>query len=124
MKAIRQPIALLLLLAMFVACGASQREKTIRATLVTVNAAGDGLVKLDAQLQADIVARATSFDAGKAALAEHRDRREVVLKAFIVAYHAIAAAILLNNDDKSLSDVLQAAKLLKEAIDEFANPSK
>lgn len=124
MRALHTPVVLLLLLAMFVACGASRREKTIRATLVTVNASRDGLLKLDENLQATIVHDAASLEAGKTALAKHREQREVVLKAFVAAYHAIAAAILLNDDDKSLSDVLRAAKLLKDAIDEFTNPSK
>jgi hypothetical protein len=112
----------LLICLILSACVSSQREKTIKTTLISVNALRDGFIKYDGEHQAEIVEKATSLEAGTAALATYRAQREDVLKAFVLVYHAISAAVVLNDDDKSLAEVLDKAKLLKQVIDAITKP--
>lgn len=85
-------------------CGASQRETTIRAALITADVARDGFVSYDAAKQSAIVNAATSLDDGRAKLAAYRDARAKVADAFTTAYRAIAAAAAVN-DAISLSGI-------------------
>lgn len=88
-------------------CAASTRESTIRAALVTVDASKEAYATYDAHAQDEIVAKATSLDDGKAKLTEYRTKRGKAIKAFVVAYQAIATAAQLN-DDHSLASVAAA----------------
>lgn len=93
-------------------CAASQRESTIKAAMITVDASKEAYVVYDAHAQTEIVAKATSLDDGKAKLAEYRARREKLVKALTVAYQAIATAAQLNDEpslagmQKAIGDVL------------------
>ena len=97
------------------ACGASQRETTIKTALVTVDTARDSFVAFDASEQSMIVNKATSLDDGKAQLATYRDRRVKIVEAFTVAYRAIAAAATIN-DDPSIAGLSAALAQLLAAV--------
>jgi hypothetical protein len=99
----------------FTGCGASQREKTLRATLIATNAARAGFTKFDADHQQQIVKDATSLEDGKAKLAAYREDRDKVRLLFEAVYEGIAAAMLL--DDKApLTELLKAAENLEAAL--------
>lgn len=112
MPRLRVPV-LLLCLAL-VACGASQRERTIKGALVAVNAARDGFLAFDAEKQAAIVASAPSLEAGHQALADYRTARAKVETAFVAAYRAISLAATLK--DEPLAHLSSAAEQLRTAL--------
>jgi len=111
----------LVALACLSGCGASQRDRTIHATYTAVSAARDGFVAYDRIEQASIVTKATSEESGKAQLAAYRASRAKVVEAFEGAFHALAAAALLN-DDQSVSAMLLAAAQLAEIVKPFLEP--
>jgi hypothetical protein len=101
------------------ACGASAREKTLRASFVAVNAARDGFFAYDEQHQRTLLEAATDAPSWKATIADYRSRREKVVELFAGAYSTIAAATLLDKDAKSLDAVGEAMKLLFAAVKDF-----
>ena len=115
MKAPR-PVALLLLVVMLAACGATAREKAISATYVGINSARDGFIAYNARHENDLVQGSQSREEAIQKLVSYRMKREHVTEAFIAAYHALSAAVLVENDPKSLPNLLQAAADLKAAI--------
>ena len=115
MRTLRSPVVFFFLALALIACGTSQREKTLRASFVTVNAARDGFVKWEAQAQARIASEATTFDAGRVALEKYRADRTKVLEGFELAYRAISAALLLE-DDRSLQSAIAAGRVVVEVV--------
>lgn len=105
-----------LLLVVLVACGASQRTKALRATLQATQATQAGFVSWDREHQHGIVVAATSEADGAAHLEAYREARAHVLDAFGSVYRAIAAAALLEKDDRSLTDTLAAAAQLRRVL--------
>lgn len=106
---------LVILLVLLAACGATQRERTIKATLVAVNQARDVFFTFDRVTQSAIVAAAPTYDRGAAALASYRKVREPVVESFAVAYRAIATAATVK-DDLSLAGMLIAARQIADAV--------
>lgn len=90
---------------------ATGREKAIRTTLITTDAAKAAFVAFDRQHQLDLVAQAPDRAAGEAALVAWRAKQAEAEKAFEVTYRGIAAAATLN-DDPSFNGMVQAAALL------------
>jgi len=97
--------------ALLVACGPGARDKALRGTLAGVTAARAAMVVWDAQVQDQIVADSTSLEQGKAALAEHRDDRAVLVAAFEAAYFTLAIAATDLNDQTLAQAVVAATKL-------------
>lgn len=116
MRAAPRSVLLVLLLGWLVACGASQRESTIKAALVTVDAAREAWLAYDHHAQMEIVARATSLEDGRAKLAAYRANQGKIETAFEVAYRAVAAAATLN-DDASLAGMVAAVAAATKAVD-------
>lgn len=100
---------------MAVSGGCSGRQKTLRASLVAVDAARDGFVEWDKQHQLQIVEKATSKEEGRAKLDEYRTNREPIITGFEVVYRAIALAAT-REDDASLRDALDRAEKLFQAV--------
>lgn len=97
------------------ACGASARERTIATALATTNVAAATFEKFDGIHQGAIVAKATSLEEGKAALADYR-KDQVKVEALLAGlYRAIATAATLE-DDHSLVGIVSAAKLLQDEL--------
>ncbi len=112
---IRRP-ALLLIIIVLAACGASARERTLKSTYVTLAAAQAGFETYDREHQETIAKTATSEAAGLAQLAEYHARRAPVLDAFEIAYRTLAAAAIVSDDPKSTDAAVKAAKQLEGAI--------
>lgn len=77
------------------ACGGSftdKAQKTLATSLEATNAARDSFLAWDKDHQQAIVEKASTREAGEAQLAAYRQTRRAVVKAFTVAYTAIAAA--------------------------------
>jgi hypothetical protein len=91
--------------------GPDAKQKALQTSLTALNAARDGFLAWDKNHQQKIVDEATSLEAGKAALAAYRAKREPVTQAFVVAYSALAVAAL----EKSAAMILEAALAAKEA---------
>ncbi|MGH7179222.1 MAG: hypothetical protein ACREJC_17730 [Tepidisphaeraceae bacterium] len=119
----RTTAVVVMMLAVFAACGPSARERAIRATFITTNAARDGFNEYGKQRQDQIIEQATSLEDGKARLAAFRDRREKINKVFEDVYRAIVAATLAN-DTGSLDAALKATERLKDAIDDLKKLEK
>lgn len=111
---VARPI-LLLIVALAVSCGPSAREKTLRASLITVNAAKDGFVTWDQERKNAIVAEATSYEVGESTLTAYIEEREKVLLSFELAYKAIATAAVAGNDD--LTQMLSNLQALWQALE-------
>lgn len=102
-------------LAALPACTGSQRSKTLRASVLAVNAARDGMLVYDATHQKAIVDKATSREEGERELAAYYTKRTPVVAAFEVAYRALAVAATAN-DDPSYRAALAAAKSALDAL--------
>lgn len=113
----------LLVLVFLTGCGAHQRESTIKAALVTVDASRETFLAYDATEQADIVAHATSPEAGRAELTKYRDKRGTVEKTLEGAYRAIALAATLN-DDHSMNGLTAAVLQVVEAVGSLTGGKK
>lgn len=109
-------VAWALILITAIGCGASVRDKAIRATFITVNTVRDGFAAFDKDHQAKIVAAATSAEQGAAALAAYRVERDQVLVIFDDVYHALTLAVI-GSDAGSLTSAQQLAAKLKQAYD-------
>jgi len=114
-------VTVLALLALLhtAACGASQRQKTLRATFATVNAACDGLEAWDRTRQEQIVAAADPTKVTKefvrAQLDAHRAEMDKVYGACTVAYRLIAAASM-SDDGRSLQTATEEAHKVIDAV--------
>lgn len=98
--------------------------KTLRASLVTLNAARDSFDGFDMEHQQSFVERATKattreeIDAIKAELAEYRKKREHVFGALLAAYSALSLAATLE-DGSSLAAAIAAVTALGKAVAEL-----
>lgn len=87
-------------------CGASQRETTLKAALVTLDTARDATLAYDGPHELTLVATGTPIEA-KAALAAYRLKRARVELAMTLAYRALAIAVAAN--DGPTLDAVQVA---------------
>lgn len=116
-------ITILAVLAVFLSCGVvlgcsvSQRQKTLRAGLVAVDATRDGFIEWDAQHQLRIVEEAASKEEAHAKLESYRTKRLKVSTLFESVYRAIAAAAT-NEDDTSFQ---KANELIRSVLAEVKN---
>ncbi len=109
------------LAAALAGCGASQRQTTIKAALVTVDAARAAFVAYDSGRQSEIVASATSLEEGRAKLAAYRATRSKIETAFATCYRAIAVAAELN-DEPSVAAAAASMAAVQAAVAEFTRP--
>ncbi len=127
----RRQTAFALVLVILAACGGNftkRADKTLSTSLVATNAARDAFVSWDEKHQLEIVDRAASRETAEAQLKTYRQKRQDVVKAFAIAYAAIAAAAaavpLVEKGKTSegdllmlLADTLKAANAAKTALD-------
>ena len=111
-----------LVLAACVACGASQRQTTIKAALVTVDASRDAFLAYDAKAQIEIVADGKTLEAVKQRLDAYRADRIRIVVVFDAAYHAIAAAAVAA-DAPSLAGMQAALAQLVVALSPYLQPN-
>ncbi len=110
-------VLVLLVLCGTASCGASQRESTIKAALVTTDTARDSFIAYDRGHLKTIVKTATSLAQGNAAITayEASTARTRVVTAFEGTYRAIALAATLQ-DDASLNGLQAAIGQLLAAV--------
>lgn len=113
-----------LLIVLLVACGASQRDRTIKAAMTGLSVTGDSFVEIDRAIQADIVATSSSHEEGLQRLAAYKQKRTVVVDLALAAYRALALAAIVSDDDVSISAAIDAAKKLKLAIEALQKEAK
>lgn len=89
-------VALVLGLAFIFTCGCTRivYNRALEVSLTSLNTTRDGLVAWSEVEQKQIVEQAKSFEEGKAALEQHRQKRDKVVKGLIIAYGALAVASL------------------------------
>lgn len=100
-----------------VACGQSARQKTLKASLVSLNASRDGFLAWDREHQQQIVYRAESLAEGRAALAAYHEKRRLVVLGFEIAYKGLATAALSPSETNVvafLSNFKQLYEMLRE----------
>lgn len=110
----------LLMLFLLAACGASARDKTLRAALVTVDAARVGLEAYDPQHQVQIArevhARGGTREEAIAAQDKWREQRDAIYRLMIKAYAVLVVAV--ENNDAPLDPVRAAvSELVKKLVD-------
>lgn len=110
------PLVILMLAVSQPACAANQRENTIRAALVAVDASRDALIAYDAKHQHELAIAGTP-DEARSAVAEYRAKRSKVETAMGAAYRALAVAVV-TNDQPSMNG-LRAA--LAVVVEEYAS---
>jgi hypothetical protein len=94
------------------ACGASQRTKTLHATLVAVNTARDGFEVWDLAHQRSLLSSSTTQEDYQARVTAYHERRASVIAAFELAYHALASASVQGDQPSLRSALEQSASLL------------
>lgn len=115
--------AVALLLSCTLACSASSRSSALTTAFITATASEHAFVAYDSTRQADIVAKATSLDDGKAQLVVYRVKQAKVVKAFVAVFTAIAVAGHVN-DDPSMATVQRALIDLLAAYNELTGEKK
>lgn len=124
MIAARFPVVLVLLVAVG-ACGATQREKTLRTTYTVLNAVSEGVVTYSREKQDAIVtgmeAGTIPLEQGKARIAEFRKSRDVLWHRLLVAYDLLGKAFAF--DDVSVASVTAAALAVQQAYAELRKGS-
>lgn len=121
MKTLRSSVSIVawaMILVAVLGCGASQREKTLKAAFITVNATRDGFTTFDKDHQQQIVDAAKSLEEGKAALAAYRVERDKMLAVFDDVYRALTAAVV-TEDTGSLTAAQKVVDRLKQAYDDL-----
>lgn len=99
-------------------CGASQREKTIRATFHATNVAADSLVVFSKTHEDAIIDAATSKETAQENLKQFRakvDHAEMT----ITAVYRMTAAAAIANDDQSVAALIKVAALLWTELKEL-----
>lgn len=114
---------LLVLAFVLSACGASQRETTLKDTFVAVKAASDGFEAWDKSHKEQIVASATSVADGEAMLDAYAKKRQPILDGFALVKTLLVAAVVAN-DDPSLTAVVGQALVLYTAIKQLEADAK
>ncbi|HEY5933414.1 MAG TPA: hypothetical protein VIU61_02190 [Kofleriaceae bacterium] len=121
MIARRFPVALVLLIAL-AACGASQREKTLRATYVSLNAVSDGVLAYSKQRE-KVIATTAPLATVDADLAAFRARVDAVVHKLGAAYHLLAAALVLDDEKVSIATITAVALSVQQAWAELQKGS-
>jgi hypothetical protein len=106
---------LVILATLLGGCGPSQRQRTIKATFVTINAARAGFEIFDEMKLRAIVASAPSYAEGSATLKAYQAKQARVVNGFVNVYHAIAAAVLAT-DNASLVTMKTLARALLDDV--------
>lgn len=96
-------------------CGPSARTKTIRAALITVNAAEAGFVALNKETESKLVESASSYEGGEKALQDWRKKRGSGEDAIVGAYRAIAVAASFD-DDVTIQSMMTALAVLRQQL--------
>jgi sirohydrochlorin ferrochelatase len=109
------------MLLLVVACGPSQKERTLKSTLAGVNAAREALVAWDETTQLEIVRTATRRADGEAKLAQHRADRAEIVAAFEAIYRALAIAAM-DLDKANLVPIALEAQRLYALVKELKTP--
>jgi hypothetical protein len=113
---IPKPLALAALMALALACGASQRTQTIQTAQIAVTAAAAGMVAYDKVHQEEL-ARAGTPDEAATALKAYRAKRARFDLALVAVTDAIIVAAKLN-DQPSLDGLAAAlAELIRDYQD-------
>lgn len=117
--------AIPILLLVLVACGGAQKERALDDTragmstaLAATNLARETFLAYSKTHELGIVDRADSREEGERDLALFRSRADRVVRLFVVAYTAIAAAASAADLARSGSaaDVVHALKLARESL--------
>lgn len=106
-----------LAIVMIASCGASARDKTIRATFVATSSARDAFHAWDVSHQHDLVDGATSRDDALARIQAYRETQVRVIAAFETVFRAVGTAAILSDDSKSLASLLSAFAEAKSAVE-------
>lgn len=115
-------IALLTLFALITACGGQttyiqKAQKSLTVTHQAVQVAEKAFVSWDTAHQQEIVARATSAEQATAEINAYREKRQPVIKAFVVAYSSIASiSAIIPLVEKGLKPETDLMNLLLEAF--------
>lgn len=99
---------LALTVGIFVVACATSRDAVLSRVSSGLEAAQKAFIQADVRNQEAIVAKATSLEEGKKALAAYRDKRDKVAGAFVLAWSAVAAASL-DLTEKSFVEAVGAA---------------
>lgn len=120
MIARRLPLELVLLVAV-AACGASQRDRTIRVTATTLNAVTDGVtaytLEREERVARSVEAGTVTPDEGKAQLAAHRKAIDTFWLQLVAAYRLLIAVSAFEDDKVPIGEVTRAASAVKAAWD-------
>jgi hypothetical protein len=98
-----------------VACSASQRQKTLSATFVTLDLSAAQLVKVSADEETAIMTEAPDEATGQKQLVPFRAKVDEAEKSIDTGYRAVAAAALAN-DDQTLATVLSIAAIVRDEL--------
>jgi hypothetical protein len=95
-------------------CGSSAKMKVLRTTLVTVDAAREGMETFDRAYQVKTIDEAKSREDALAKIQDYRAKRAVIIEAFTIAYKTLAAAAMDPTEVNYLEALKRAQDLYKE----------
>lgn len=96
-------------------CGSSQRQKTLHASVLAINAARDGFHVYDRQHESDLIKNATTREQITVSIEAYRMHADAVYAALEIAYEAIDAAST-TNDDPSYQKAMKATAAALDAV--------
>jgi hypothetical protein len=107
--------ALLLMVSLPASCGVTQRQDTIHASVIAVDAARQGFVAWDLSHQQALADSATSRADAEAKLSAYRAIQTKIADGITLAYHALAIAAT-QTDDPSLAEALKDASTIVDDV--------
>lgn len=96
------------------ACSKQQRQDTIAASLIAVNAARDGFTTWDRQHEQSLLDNTPTREEFDAKITAHRAETVKRLAAFELAYKALATAATQTDDPSLAAAIAQAAELVSQ----------
>jgi len=115
-------LSLVVLFTLVTACGGQtsyiqKAQKSLTVTHQAVQIAEKAFDSWDGTHQQELVAKASSPEEATASLAAYRDKRQPVIKAFVIAYTSIASvSAIIPLVDKGLKPETDLMALLGEAF--------
>jgi hypothetical protein len=103
------------LLILLVACGSFSRQKALSDTMTGLNAGRDALIEWQKSCQERAVETATNETVANELVKVCRDKRDKIIKLFVVAYNALSLATMEPSDKNYLEAVL-AVKAVFDAV--------
>ncbi len=115
----RLRVAPVVLLLLFASCASFNKQKALGDAMTGLNAGRDALIEWQKSCQERAVETATNEMVATALAKECRDKRDKVVRLFVVAYNALALAMMDPGNQKNYIEAVLAVKAVYSAVKEL-----